>query len=106
MASIRRIPASAATPTLIPLQVLACPAVRLRPKVMTSKSLLRFLCRPAHRRSAMSRQRRGRVLFHRAKRKTVEVQDPMTHFTGPSVSPMQADEPEGEIADCDSAAAI
>jgi hypothetical protein len=30
----------------------------------------------------------------------------MTHFTGPSVSPMQADEPEGEIADCDSAAAI
>src|SRR6266404_7399786 len=54
------------TPTGIPLRVLACPVVRLQPKVMSLLSLLlRF--RPAHRRSAALRLSRVRTLFGSAK---------------------------------------
>src|SRR5438270_886702 len=55
------------TPTGIPLRVLACPVVRLQPKVMSFLSLLRDRFRPAHRRSAALRPSRVRTLFGSAK---------------------------------------
>src|SRR5205807_10200816 len=55
------------TPTGIPLRVLVCPVVRLRPKVMSFLSLLRGRFRPAHRRSAALRLSRVRTLFGSAK---------------------------------------
>src|SRR5438105_15922387 len=55
------------TPTGIPLRVLACPVVRLQPKVMSFLSLLRSRFRPAHRRSAALRLTRVRTLFGSAK---------------------------------------
>src|SRR5256885_16588200 len=54
------------TPIALPLWVLACPVVRLRPKVMSFLSLLRR-CRPAHRRCAAFFLDRVRALFRSAK---------------------------------------
>src|SRR6266550_5978911 len=54
------------TPTGIPLRVLACPVVRLRPKVMSFLSLLHPF-RPAHRKSATLRLVRVRALFRKCK---------------------------------------
>src|SRR6266478_522437 len=56
------------TRTGIPLRVLACPVVRLRPKVMSFLSLLRGRFRPAHRLSAALRLSRVQTLFGSANR--------------------------------------